>query len=205
VGVGQSGVDPAVQRRAVRRVRLFLIGLALLTVLASAGFVVTVSLSDERPRSPLLAALIIAGLLAVMAGVLSLSVWAIRRRGLDAVSPLWGVDGATRRRVARAIKYQEELTGQDRELALSEAIRSRKLAPMAVTALLLVGALTLVNIGLSLAGDVGPARLGLYVAQLAIACALAAHQILFYRRAGAYLERFGSPLPGPHTPTADRS
>jgi hypothetical protein len=207
VGVAQSRVDPTVHRRAARRARLFLIALALLTVLALAAcYVVVTTRLDGRPRSPLLPVLIIAGLLALMAGSLSVSAWAVRRRGLDAVSPLWGVDRATRTRIARAMKHQEELTGQDRELAVGEAIRNRKLAPLAMTAMIVVTALVLAGIGLSLAGDVDPAQLGLDVVLLVLVCALAVHQLVFYRRAGAYLERFGSPVPGPgsDTPTAGR-
>jgi hypothetical protein len=206
VGVGHSGVDPTVQRRATRRARLFRMGLALSTVFGvTASFVVITARYDGSPRSLLLAVLIIAGVLGLMAGTSSVSIWAIRRQGLDAVSPLWGVDGATRRRIARALKHQEELTGQDRELAVSEAIRSRKLAPVGVTILVAVCALGLAGIGVSLAGDVPPAELGLYVALLAIVCVLTVHQILFYRRAGAYLDRFGSApsRPESHTPTAD--
>lgn len=95
------------------------------------------------------------------------------------------------------MKHQQELTGQDRELAISEAIRSRKLTRLAVAAMIVAAAASLAGIALSLPGDVEPAQLGLYVAQLALICALAVHQIVFYRRAVAYLERFGSPPPEP--------
>lgn len=195
------------QRRAARRARLLLIGLALVFVLVlGGGYIMMAAGFDGRPRSPLIPVVIIVGVLGLTAGVLALSVWAVRRRGVSAVSPLWGVDTATRTRIARALKHQQELTGQDRELAISEAIRSRKLAPLAVTAMIVAAAFILAGIALSLSGDVGPAQLGLHGAQLALIFALTVHQIVFYRRAGAYLERYGSPPPEPASgnSTADR-
>jgi hypothetical protein len=196
-----------VQRRAARRVRLLLIGLALVTVLVlGGGYIMMAPRSDGRPRSPLIPVVIIVGVLGLTAVFLALSVWAVRRRGVSAISPLWGVDRATRTRIAHALKHQQELTGQDQELAISEAIRSRKLAPLAVTVMIVASALVLPGIVLSLSGDVGPAQLGLHGVQLASICALTVHQIVFYRRAGAYLERFGAPPPEPGSgnSTADR-
>src|SRR4029453_3294207 len=207
VGIGKPRVDPTVQRRAARRARLLLIGLALLTVLVLAGtYAVDAARFDGRPRSPLIAGAIIIGVLGLTAAVLALSVWAVRRRGVSAVSPLWGVDRATRSRIARAMKHQQELTGQDRELALSEAVRSRRLTPLFVTTMIVATACVIAGIALSFFGDVEPARVGLYVAQLALICALMVYQIVFYRRAGAYLERFGSSAPEPESdnPTTDR-
>jgi hypothetical protein len=109
------------------------------------------------------------------------------------------VDRAARTRIVRALKYQQELTGHDRDLALAEAIRSRRLAPLAVPVLIVGAAFFATGVGLSLAGDLEPAQLAFCVVELIVSCTLAAQQIAFYRRAGAYLDRFGSP----DNPTAD--
>ncbi len=198
MGVDELQMDEQVVRRAARRSGLVFWGFALLTVLfLTAGFVIGASRADGRSRSPLPAILIIAGVL----GLAALCLWAfaraIRRRGLALTSPLWGVDRATRTRIVRAIKHRQELTGQDREIALAEAHRSRKLASIAITALLVLLVLILAGSVLALIGDVHPAQLAFSLVQLALIGALAAHQFVFYRRAGAYLERFGAP-PGPH-------
>ena len=104
------------------------------------------------------------------------------------------------------MKHQQELTGHDRDLALAEAIRSRRLTPLVLPVLILAAAFFVAGIGLSLAGDLAPAQLRLSAFQLVLSGALAVQQIVFYRRAGAYLDRFGSPPPepGPDDPTADR-
>jgi hypothetical protein len=91
VGARQPRVDPAVHRRAARRARLLLVGLALLTVLVLAGgYVADAARVDGVRRSALTPVLIIVGVLGLAAGIMGLSVWAVRRRAISAVSPLWG-------------------------------------------------------------------------------------------------------------------
>jgi hypothetical protein len=177
------------------------------TVLVLAGgYVVDTAHGDGRPRSPLIPVVIIVGVLGLTAGILGLSVWAVRRRGVSAVSPLWGVDRTTRTRITRALKHQQELTGHDRDLALAEAIRSRRLMPLVMPALIVAAAFFGAGIGLSLAGALEPAQLRLSAIQLVLSGTLAVQQIVFYRRAGAYLNRFGSSPsePEPDNPTVDR-
>lgn len=202
MGIDDSRIDPAMRRRAARRVRLLFVVAALLVGSSLvAGFVLAASRSGGRHLSPWLPVLIITGLLAVPAAVAGVFAWVIRRRGVSVVSPLWGVDSATRKRVMHAIKHREELTGQDRELALSEAYRSRRLAPVTAIVLPVLAALLLTGTALSLASHTDWMRVAPPVFHLGLLGLLAAYQRVFYLRASAYLDRFGSP---PTITTSDR-
>lgn len=198
MGLNDSRIDAGVRRRAVRRVGL-LVGVFALPTVSSlvAGFVLTASRSPGRQVSPWLPVLIVTGVLTVLAAVTGLLAWAFRRRGVSLVSPLWGADAATRRRVLHAIKHREQLTGHDRDLALAEAHRSRRLAPVTAVVLPVLAAVLLTGIALSLAGHPGWTRVAPPAIELGVLGTLAAHQRVFYRRASAYLDRFGSdPRPG---------
>ena len=172
---------------------MLVLGLGLATVLTLVGGVaVGAARSDREAGSPLPAVLIVVGVLGLIAALTAILVRVIRRRGVDVVSPLWGADRVTRTRIARALKRQEELTGEDRYLALTEAARNRRLAPVWVTLLLVAGALIFASIGLQLADGAASGQLVLSVAQLVLLALIAGQQILFYRRAVAYLARFGA-------------
>ena len=202
MSIYDSRIDRGTRRRAARRVRLLFVVLALLTALIIVvGFVMAASRSEGRHLPPWPPVLIITGLLGVLVIVTWVLAWAIRRRGVAFVSPLWGADFATRKRIMHAIKHREELTGQDRELALSEAHRSRRLAPAFLVILPVLAALLLTGTALSLASDTDWV---LPVLQLGLLGLLATNQLIFYRRASAYLDRFGSDPPSPTTATGDR-
>jgi hypothetical protein len=111
---------------------------------------------------------------------------------------------ATRKRIMHAIKHREELTGQDRELALFEAYRSRRLAPTLLIILSVLAALLLTDIALSLVNDIDRVQVALAVVQLGLLALIAINQLIFYRRASAYLNRFGSDPSSPTIATGDR-
>lgn len=205
MGIHDSRIDPGLRRRAARRVLLLFGVPALLAVLSIvAGFVLGASGSGGRHPSPCLPVLLITGLVAVLAGVTWLLAWMIRRRGVSVVSPLWGADSATRKRVLHAIKHREELTGHDRDLALAEAYRSRRLAPVTLIVLPVLAVLLLTGAALSLTGHTDWIRVALLVFQPGLLGLLTAYQRAFYRRASAYLDRFGTDPSPPTNPTGAR-
>ena len=172
---------------------MLVLGLGLATVLALVGGVaVGAARSDREAGSLLPAVLVVVGVLGLVVALTATLVRVLRRRGVDVVSPLWGADRRTRTRVVRAMKTQEELTGTDRYLALAEATRSRRLAPVFVTLLLVAGALILAGVGLRLADGASSRQLVLSLAQLVLLTVVAGQQTVFYRRAVAYLARFGA-------------
>ncbi|MEU4427054.1 hypothetical protein AB0F81_41065 [Actinoplanes sp. NPDC024001] len=178
------------QARADRRFRIFTFAVLLSVVLAGAlGF--AAGAGAWTGRSALIVGAVLFGLVALMGGAMALMMRYARRRTGTAVSPLWGADRKTRQRAVRAVKDQEEPAGELGRLALAEANRSLKLAPVVTVLMVIAATLALAGAALQLAdGDLGRAALAAVPVPLWIAVAV--QQLIFRRRARAYLARYGS-------------
>lgn len=173
--------------RATRSYRAYL---ALIAALMAGGLTAGfVTASDDGDWWVLAAAL--AAMIAFGALTLALVHWAIRRRGAVTVPPLWGVDRAVRVRIGRAIRSQEALSGEEHRLALAEADRVVRAAPVATVGLTVSVALLLAVTALQLTGDVSAQGVALTVIPLLLFAGILVQHLTFHRRAADYLRRHG--------------
>jgi hypothetical protein len=190
-----TGVDPEIRRRAKRRLLLLasvLVGLLLLATLG--GFVAgRLANGGGSARGVLFVLLGFVMLCAASAALLAGMAALIKRRTGAVVPPLWGADRATRKRVVLALKHRTELTGQDRALALDSARRTSRLLPAGVVILVVAGLLSVAGLVLRLVGGSGRWGIGTAVYQLAVILLIIVNQIVAYRRARAYLDRYDRP------------
>ncbi|MBG0567263.1 hypothetical protein [Actinoplanes aureus] len=178
------------QARADRRFRIVLIVFGLLIPLAlAAGFLAAGP--GREPRTWLIVLAVLIGLIALCGLGLTLMVRAVRRRTGTMVSPLWGADRKTRAQVGQAIKNQEKPDGEIGRLALAEAQRGVKLAPIVLPLATLAAVFPLINVGLLLGdGDASPGRVAVHAVQAAGFAGLAIYHAILRRRSRAYLNRF---------------
>ncbi|WP_328469257.1 hypothetical protein OHA21_01340 [Actinoplanes sp. NBC_00393] len=178
------------QTRADRRFRLVAVLTLALTGLAGV-FGALAGAGDWTWRSGAIIAAFVVGLLALMGLAMALSMRWARRRAGTGVSPLWGADRRTRQRTVKVIKRQEEPAGEIGRLALAEADRILKMAPLSVTLMTIAGVLAWLSFGLQLVGG-SPVKIAISALPAVLFTAVAVDQMILRRRAGAYLARYGS-------------
>ncbi len=179
-----------IRGRATRRMGIYYIVLATLSLLLIAGAAV-LGVRAGGDSSWVVPLIMAAGLL-LTAGLIAVMAWMVRRRAGTFVSPLWGLDHPTRRRIVRAIRTGGRLPPGEQELAVAEATRVRKVSVIAVVPFILVIGLNLFQLTLQIGEGVAGWRIGLTVLTVACFGAVIVYQVLYHRWSGAYLARFGS-------------
>ncbi|WP_073263398.1 hypothetical protein [Cryptosporangium aurantiacum] len=116
------------EARAQQRWRWALIISTTATAIAVALVLCGAIVTADAAGADTLALIVLAVIALVVVGlllgiVLGVSWWVLHRRGALGPSLLWGVDRATRRRVVAGLRRGEPMTGEDHELATSEADR----------------------------------------------------------------------------------
>jgi hypothetical protein len=208
-------MDPRIPARARQRWNLVLVFSASATTCAvmAALWAAVVTASAAGADAVTLFVVAIAALLLVclvIGVVLGISWWVLRRRDALGPSLLWGADRATRRRVARGLREGHELSGDDHELALSEATRTARFG-------LLLPVILFTNVGIQAGwlavgwftagwaeAEENPLLFGTRLVAVAFFSWGGIQGLVVLHRARRYLARYGDATPEPATPAAAR-